>query len=250
MSTWVLVRGWTREARHWGDFPAQLQAAVPEARIVALDLPGNGVFRDRRSPLSIAAMVKHSRQALGTQSIEGPCYLLGLSLGAMVCIDWAARHPTEVAGCVLLSTSLRPFSAFHERLRPGTYATLSRLIFLPGEAQAREAAILGLTSAHVTPRAGLIAAWTRYGRERPVSRGNALRQLVAAARYRAPASPPPVPILVLAAQGDRLVDPSCSLNLARRWGAAIALHPTAGHDLALDDGAWVGAQVQQWLRRT
>jgi pimeloyl-ACP methyl ester carboxylesterase len=82
-----------------------------------------------------------------------------------------------------------------------------------------------------------------------VSRGNVLRQLVAAALYRAPDARPPVPILVLASRGDRLVDAACSVNLARRWNAPIALHPTAGHDLTFDEGPWVASQVQQWLRR-
>jgi len=36
------------------------------------------------------------------------------------------------------------------------------------------------------------------------------------------------------------------LEIARRWSCAIALHPSAGHDLPLDDGAWVAQQVQAW----
>ena len=250
MSTWVLLRGWTREARHWGDFPARLGAAIQSASIVALDLPGNGEFRQRRSPSSIAQMVEHSRQALRARSIEGPYYLLGLSLGGMVSVDWASRQAAEVAGCVLLNTSLRHFGAFHERQRPRNYATLLRLALLEGDPRAREAAILRLTSAGGAARAELTLAWTRFAAEQPVSRGNVLRQLVAAARYKAPACAPSVPILVLASTGDRLVDPNCSVNLARRWSLPLAVHPTAGHDLALDDGPWVAAQVRQWLKPT
>jgi pimeloyl-ACP methyl ester carboxylesterase len=249
MSTWILLRGWTREARHWGDFPAQLAAAVPETRSVALDLPGNGRFRERRSPLSIASIVEELRQALGQQGVDGPYYLIGLSLGGMVSVDWACRHPAEVAGCVLLNTSLRPFSLFHERLRPRHYIALLRLALLERDARAREAAILRLTSTR-SPGAELIAAWTGYAEEQPVSRANVLRQLLAAARYRAPESPPSAPLLVLASEADELVDAKCSTDLARRWRLPIAVHPTAGHDLALDDGPWVAAQVQQWLRRT
>lgn len=246
MSTWILLRGWTREMRHWGDFPTQLAAAIPGARILALDLPGNGSLSRRRSPSSIAAIVDQLREAAGN---AGGHYLLGLSLGGMVSVEWASRHPAEVAGCVLLNTSLRPFGAFYERLRPRNYATVLRLLFARGAA-AREAAILRLTSAAGAPQAGLIADWARYAEEQPVSRANVLRQFVAAARYRAPASPPKVPMLVLASQKDRLVDPRCSISLANDWKVRFATHPTAGHDLTLDDGPWVAAQVQQWLRRT
>ena len=39
MSTWVLLRGLAREARHWGEFPACLASRLAGARLVAVDLP-------------------------------------------------------------------------------------------------------------------------------------------------------------------------------------------------------------------
>ena len=77
---------------------------------------------------------------------------------------------------------------------------------------------------------------------------NALRQLLAAARYSAPEAPPPVPVLLLASARDQLVSPNCSRTLARRWGVPLAMHPSAGHDLPLDDGPWVAAEIRRWLR--
>lgn len=242
MSTWILLRGWTREARHWGDFPALLARALPASRVLALDLPGNGRLASMRAPASIGALVEELRRA----APPPPAYLLGLSLGAMVSVEWARCHPAEVAGCVLINTSLRPFSAFYERLRPKTYPALLRLALFEADAQAREAAILALTSsgAHAPE---LLAEWTRYAQEQSVSRGNVLRQLVAAARYRAPRSGLSVPILILASRRDALVDWRCSEALARRWQAPIRIHESAGHDLTLDDGAWVAARVAEWL---
>lgn len=248
VSAWILLRGWTRESRHWSMFPAQLRAALPEAEPIALDLPGSGELRDHRSPASIAPMVAHCRETLRARGIAAPYGLLGLSLGAMACVEWAARHPAEIRGAVLINTSLRPFSAFHERLRPESYATILRLALFERDVRAREAAILRLTSAG--GGAEVLDAWTRIGRERPVSRANVLRQLMAAASYRAPRTPPQVPLLVLASAHDRLVDPECSRRLAQCWGTAFAQHPRAGHDLPLDDGAWVAARVAEWIRRS
>jgi len=245
MSTWVLLRGWAREARHWGSFPAQLAAALGGIRIVAADLPGSGKLYQRRSPWRIGPIAEDVRQAL---ALSGPLYLLGISMGAMVSVEWARRHGAEIAGCVLLNTSLRPFSAFHERLRPRTYATLARLALFEREPRAREEAILRLTSAGA-PSGALVAEWARYAQEQPVSRGNVLRQLVAAAGYRAPESPP-APVLVLASRRDDLVDVRCSFTLATRWQVPICVHESAGHDLALDDGAWVAARVADWVRRS
>ena len=244
---WILLRGWAREARHWGHFPDDLRAALPGAEVLALDLPGNGALSGRRSPATVAEIVEVLHDA--HQTGDGRVYLLGLSLGAMVCVEWAKRYAGEVAGCVLINTSLRPFSRFYERLRPQAYATIVRHALFPTNSERREAAILRLTSASACADGTLVAAWAAYANERPVSRANVLRQLLAAARYRASASPPPVPLLVLASRGDWLVNPACSISLARAWQAPFAIHPDAGHDLTLDDGAWVTAQIAEWLRR-
>lgn len=241
MSRWVLLRGWARAARHWGDFPARLGAQA-----LALDLPGNGSLHRLRSPVRVAEMVEHARRAIG--EVREPLHLLGMSLGGMVCVEWSSRYPQEVAACVLLNTSMRPFCRFHRRLRPGRYATLLRLIFLESDAEKQEAAILALTSLRHTGQQ--LAQWARFAREQPVSRANALRQLLAAARYRAPERAPAVPILVLASAADRLVDPECSASLARRWSLPLRLHPDAGHDLALDAPAWAAAEIDAWLRRS
>jgi pimeloyl-ACP methyl ester carboxylesterase len=246
VSTWVFLRGWSREARHWGSFPEDFRAFMPDARIVTMDTPGNGELHAARSPSRVAPMVERVRESLRARRIAGPYRLLGMSLGAMACIDWAVRHPDEVRACVLINTSVRPFSALRERLRPGAYRSLLRLLLLERDPRRRESTILGLTSA--SGDEAVVERWVRLGEERPVSRMNALRQLVAAARFRAPDTAPAAPLLVLAGEGDRLVDPGCSRRLAHRWHAAIAIHPTGGHDLALDDGPWVAAQVKRWLR--
>jgi pimeloyl-ACP methyl ester carboxylesterase len=237
---WLLLRGWTRESRHWGAFPAHLGAALPGARIVAADLPGTGARNAEASPARVAEITDAVRREHG----PGPWRLLGLSLGAMVCADWASRHPGEVQACVLVNTSLRPFSPFWQRLRPAAWAGVLGLWFQP-DALRREAGVLALTSA--TAGAEVARAWADFATERPVSRRNALRQILAAARYRAPEQAPGVPLLVLASAADRLVDPACSKELSRRWRTPLALHPSAGHDLPLDDPAWIAAQMRGWL---
>lgn len=246
MSAWVLLRGLTRESRHWGDFPDLLRRRCGAAAVQAVDLPGNGRLHREPSPLRVAAMADSCRRQLLADGIAPPYRVLAMSLGAMVAVDWAARHPAELAGCVLINTSLRPFSPVHRRLRPANYLVLLALL-LRGDAEHRERTVLRLTSRD-GPRPDKLAEWVGYARQHPVSRRNALRQLLAAARYRAPSAVPPVPLLVLAGAGDRLVDPGCSRRLAALWGAAFAEHPTAGHDLPLDDGPWVAERVRAWLR--
>ena len=127
------------------------------------------------------------------------------------------------------------------------HSNLNALALTPRSAIAHERTILRLTSRNPAAAADVLGDWSALRRTRPVSATNALRQLLAAARYRAPVSPPAVPLLVLASRRDRLVDWRCSQELARRWRAEIAVHPTAGHDLTLDDPAWVADQIERWL---
>ena len=245
MMRWLFLRGLTREARHWGDFPQIFRAAMPDADIITLDLPGNGELRDKESPTDVREMVDYCRAEIRRRDMHGPSNLLAMSLGAMVAADWATRYPDEITAGVLINTSLRPFSPFHHRLRPRNYPRLLRLLLGSSE-EMREAAILQMTSNTAPGRAATIDAWSRWARQNPVTKRNALRQIMAAIRYRAPTTAPQAPMLILAGEEDRLVDCRCSKCLAQAWQADLSLHPTAGHDLPLDEPDWVAATVKHW----
>ena len=246
MTCWVLLRGLTREARHWGELPGRLGSGLPDARVRALDLPGNGARWRQRSPTSIGPMMEASRATLKSAGADPPYVLVGMSLGAMAAMAWAAAHPDEVIGVVLINTSGRALSPWFRRLRWQRLPMLLRIL-ATRDRLARERLVLRLTSRHPPqPVAPLIESWAVWSREHPVSVANAFRQLLAAARFSGARPPTQVPVLVLAAAQDALVDPACSLALARAWGAALRLHPTAGHDLPLDDSGWVAAQIASW----
>lgn len=250
MTTWVFLRGLTRDARHWGNFPQRFRAKfdgeLAEGDILTPDLPGNGCLYAQTSPISVDAMMEACRRQLREQGKPPPYHLLALSLGGMVAVAWAARYPEECRAAVLISTSLRPYSSIFERLRPSAWPTVLRLLFANGGA--REGAILGLTSARAAELSDVLPAWTAWALECPVSRRNSLSQLLAAARFAA-VQKPVVPLLILAGAGDRMVHPRCSQRLANAWDVHFALHPTAGHDLPLDDGDWVAREVRAWLAK-
>ena len=249
MTTWVLLRGLMRETRHWGEFPMQFQNAVGAQNVVTLDFPGNGSLHMQASANTVAGMANHCRAQLKQLGYAPPYRVLALSLGAMVAVEWSRLHPPELERLVLINTSLAPYNPFYHRLRPANYPVLFRFL-LSGSVAQRERLILHLTSTQdrsELQRAKLLEQWTSYAREYPVTRANILRQLQAAVSYRAAPTAPTVPALLLAAQQDRLVNVKCSLTLAQQWGCSIELHPTAGHDLPLDDGFWVAQQVKEWL---
>lgn len=245
MSTWILLRGLAREKRHWGEFPQALLQEWPGARVIPLDLPGNGELNTQASPTTIAEMASYCRDALARIGVPPPYHLLAMSLGAMVATAWAEGHPEDIEACVLINTSFGSFSPLHHRLRPGAWPVLVKIL-LSRTAERREQRIFELTSAPPYAHSQVIESWVAIRRSQPVSAWNALRQMVAAARYRAPLIAPAA-TLVLAGAGDRLVDTRCSLEIAQRWNCPVAVHPKAGHDVPLDDGAWVVMEIRKWL---
>jgi pimeloyl-ACP methyl ester carboxylesterase len=148
---------------------------------------------------------------------------------------------------VLMNTSLQPINPFYHRLRPHNYPQLLGLLL--ADQRTREQTILRLTSNHAdaAQRAALLQSWQEYATQNPVSRRNILRQLLAAMRYRASLQAPPVPLLMLAGEQDRLVNVACSRKIAALWQCPLRLHESAGHDLPLDDGGWVVQQIQAWM---
>ncbi|HEY3597313.1 MAG TPA: alpha/beta hydrolase, partial [Paraburkholderia sp.] len=72
MSAWILLRGLTRETRHWGALPAYLQDALNGARVLPIDLPGNGEFATLRSYTNVADMVGFVRLAALESGVPGP----------------------------------------------------------------------------------------------------------------------------------------------------------------------------------
>lgn len=246
MNAWILLRGLTREARHWGAFPEVLAARCPHVPIVAIDLPGNGKLNNEPSPPDVATMAAACRARARALGLAPPFGVVAMSLGAMVTAQWAHDTPEELAAAVLVNTSLRPHSPFHHRLQAAAWPGLLR-VALTRDARRREQAVWSLTSRRPeADRDATVAAWSAIHQDRPVATINGLRQLWAAARYRAPAHAPEVPMLMLCGAGDRLVNPDCSAAIAGAWHATLRTHPWAGHDLPLDDPAWVADTALAW----
>ena len=218
-----------------------------DTTIVLPDLPGAGIHCRETSPTSIRQIVEFVRADIAVHLFDKPVYLLGLSLGSMVALEWARLYPKECAGAVLMNTSLRGVSPFYQRLRPENYLLIIKALLLSRSLPVRESSIFDLTSNMNTQRDTIVANWVRYANELTTTRANALRQLVAAFRYRISEQPPEVPLLLLRGMADKMVDPACSADLAERWQLPLQSHPQAGHDLTLDDGEWVCQRIQDWL---
>jgi len=281
MSAWILLRGLTREARHWGNFAEQFGlglgsaldyavgsaigskagfagefsdgsaavSAMADSSVTLLELPGNGTERGVQAPFSVPGMMTMVRARAAELGIPGPYRLLAMSLGGMVATAWAQRHPQEIERLVLINTSMRPFCNLTQRMRPTAWPVVGRAALAWTNPQGCERRLHDLTCNRRDTAADDIAAWMEIRRTAGVSAANGLRQLWAAARFQADREAPRCPTLLLSSSADRLVDPVCSVRIAAQWHAAHVEHPWAGHDLPHDDPQWTSETIADWLLR-
>ncbi len=244
---WILLRGLARESGHWGAFVPLLQSAFPDAQITLLDLPGTGCFHRETSPRSIQAITDSVRScAMDQAALQQPVTVLALSLGAMVAWEWMRSYPEDICGAVLMNTSFADVSPFYRRLRWQSYIDFIALATMR-DVHERESGILQLTSNRRKQRKQTIRAWEEIQNKRPISLKNSFRQIIAAATYRPGNIKPEQPVLLLNGLGDNLVSPACSEAIHKKWDLELRKHLWAGHDLTLDDGAWVVLQLKDWL---
>lgn len=242
---WVLLRGLSRDSRHWEDLPTLLQSAFPQDQITSLDLAGTGSRNLETCPVSIDAMVDdlrvhYQQQLAGTEPQR--LTLLSISMGGMIAADWASRFGEEIESVVIINSSSR-LSPWWQRMRPA--AMISLLSSLCLGARRREQRIVRYTSNRSEHYESVAKRWLNYHAQAPAKLTTILKQLTAATRF----IPPPalkVPALVIKADQDRLVNSRCSDALAARWKVKLLQHPDAGHDIPLDDPLWLIEQLQSW----
>lgn len=241
---WLFLRGLGRHGKHWGDFPKLFQERFASARVHLADLAGNGTEAQRESFLQVLSYVDDLRARLQPLPEKGFA-LFAMSLGGMVASAWARAYPEEVRALVLVNSSAKDAGPFWQRLRARNYLEVIRLFRESANIELRENVILKITAPTLSPAEREDLAH-RYSAMRTTTPHNFIRQIMAASQYYLPTRPD-VPILVLAANGDRLVDYRCSKQIAQKWNAPIAIHPGEDHDLPLTEPHWVLDEIQKFL---
>jgi pimeloyl-ACP methyl ester carboxylesterase len=247
---WIFLRGLAREQGHWANFPQSFKEYFPHAEIECLDSFGNGTQYFEKSFLSIEESVMElQKRSHFFQEKKEPLFLFSISMGSMLAVEWAKQFPDRFQGMILINTSDRGSSKFFQRLKPENYPGLFMSIFEKG-VYAREKRILEMVT-NLLPLKDpqqlekLIKNYGQLAKKHPLSRSNFLRQILAAARYEFPATAPLENTLLLASKKDRLVSVQCSRQLADRWKLECFEHPSAGHDLPLDDASWIFQQIEK-----
>jgi pimeloyl-ACP methyl ester carboxylesterase len=245
-NTWIILRGLGREKGHWGPFAGRFHDAFPEDEILYVDLPGTGEFRGTASPANVAGIFQFVRgKAIERAKAQASFKLVAVSLGAMVAMEWLKQKPDDLAGAVLINTSLKSLSPMYHRLRWQIWMKFLKLVTeqVPRE---REREIIDLLINSEEARAKALPLWTKLATDHPVSYRTMFNQLLAGSRFEGLNQPVNVPVLLLNSLGDRFVDPSCSAALHRKYGWPLERHAWAGHDLPWDDPEWCVAKIKAW----
>ncbi len=239
---WVLVRGLIRSKFHWGDFAEKFKISTNSESVECVELAGNGYLNHESTPERIEDAILQFKNQINP--IIAPVGIIGISLGGMLAAKWAELYPNDVSHLVLINTSSN-LSPFHARLRPQHYASIITNLALKDPAE-MEKFILGATSNEKEKWLVILKDCIEFQKEHPVTLTNFIKQLKLTSQVDF-GNIAHCKKLILASQKDRLVNYKCSEIIAEAIGSPIRYHPSAGHDLPLDDAAWVIEQISQQL---
>ncbi len=241
----ILLRGLGRDARHWGEFPKLIATAMPEFKIHTIDLPGTGEFYDIKSQLSIKAIAEFmDTEASKKNMISDETYIVGLSLGGMVTAEWSHIRPGKIKKIIMVNSSFSNWSRFYHRLSHKVYYDFIAMFFM--STKRREETILKIVSSNTEQYEKVSKAWQNLWKTKPFKVSTVIRQLVAASIYKLK-NLPQQPVLFLASEQDKLVSPQCYRDIQRHTDWPVISHPTAGHEMPMDEPEWVIEQIKAFL---
>jgi len=247
----VLLNGGMMTFPSWEAIAAPLRARY---RVLRFDFRGQ-LLSPAASPAAIPAdLAGHAADlaALLDRLGWGSTHLVGASFGAEVALEFAAGMPERVRSLVAItamdretpefrrgSDEMRALlahraddgdaTAFYDLLVEGVYSRAYR--------QA-EAATLEARRAQT----GLLPASWFAGVDRLLAALEEFDLTPRLGRIHCPA-------MVLLAADDRIMDGERARALAAAIGAEVAVHPTSGHALVVEDPDWVTAACLDFLAR-
>lgn len=232
------------EPFHWWDFLPQLKDAFPQDLFQLPYLRGTGPAGRSLTSLRVEKNLEFLREQVRPAE-KRPRILLGFSLGGMLALEWAYRHPQEVDAVVLINCSLNR-SRFYRRMTPFAIAQIYKMTRQSCPLHRDEMSLAMTTNLPPERIRELAPHWSSRSEEYPVHPLNFFTQLALASRIPLRKNPPSASLLLLNSGKDRVVHPQCSLDIANAWGLPLHTHPEAGHDLTLNDPQWVVDKLKSW----
>ena len=249
MKNILLLRGLTRQKAHWYDFPKKLEKASGY-RVFHLELPGAGKYSQVVFPLKTEALVQFLNKQIEEfkKENEGEWHLVTISLGGMVALRYLECFPNSVSSACIINSSARDLSPIHHRMQLGVWKKILKVPFTK-DAREQEENILSMVTNLLSEKKfkKVVDQFEKVQQENPMTLENKLRQLLWAYKNSSPKKIE-TPLYFLASRDDKLVNFSCSKELAHKYKSKIDYHATAGHDLPLDDSEWVIEKIKNFIQ--
>jgi len=248
VKNYILIRGLTREACHWHDFPSKLESSDSSIRVHFIDLPGSGIHHKIKFPLITRSLVGFLHQQLEELKSQnsGEFHAITISLGGMVLMKWIEKYENDFESAIIINSSAKDLSPIHHRLQLKVWKDILKTPFIR-DITTRERSILSFTS-NMRESEELDEIAKHYASEyykRPMSLQNSIRQLLWAAKVKSPHKLS-LKTVFIASKGDKLAHYSCSERLAQKLNKEVHLHEHAGHDLPLDCGEWLVEKIRKF----
>lgn len=238
----LFIRGLTRETRHWRGLPEKYQTKYPEHKVYSIDLPGAGEFCEMTSPRKLDDYVEFLRKEIQSRSILGKVVLIGISMGGMIGLRFAELYPEEIEKVFVINASAGNLSSYSERFNLKELKTLLK-IFTTKDLPLKEEMTLKLTTEHFKVTKDVVDEFVAIQHSAPVKPLSGINQLWAASRFKI-TKPLSVPVVIISGLKDRLVAPKCPKKLSEILKAKLVTHPSAGHDLPLDEPDWLLSELR------
>jgi pimeloyl-ACP methyl ester carboxylesterase len=248
----LLIRGLSREKAHWDNFPEFITESIG-LNVYCIDLPGMGEFNYLSSPINLHenTLFLRKRWLELKEKNSGEWIILGISLGGMVCLDWACNFNDDAKRFFVLNSSVKGISSLFERMSPFGLFKMSLALTSNGPSQERH--IFELTSVKESKsKIGVdtIDSWVNIRNKRPITKLNFFRQLISAMKYRA-MKKKITNLTFLAGKQDRLCSYNSSIKLGKFFDSPVYLcEENAGHDFALDRPDFIIEQIRAELEKS
>lgn len=233
----VLLRGLTRASFHWTDFPSSLKRQLNVNQVFCLELPGNGTLHQQTTPALIDEAVEVYRSQLPGNVKKKGIIIFSISLGSMIANRWTEMYPDEIKGLILTNTSFSNLNPFYHRMRISSFLELIRTLWMKNPEDI-ERIILDRTVNNKEIQKTYLNKFVDFRKNHPISLLSILNQLRLAQQARF-TEKPKCPTLIIASKKDYLISYKCSKRLSKKFNIPIKIHPSAGHDITLDDPEWV-----------
>lgn len=230
---YVFIRGLARNKYHWYGFE---KLFAHNSDIIMLDIPGNGEFNKLDSKITIEENTEILREQFLKLKKNGPYTLIGISLGGMIAIDWLNRFESDFERIIVINTSAKNLARPWQRFNLKMAIAIPMLLF--SSDKVIESNILKQTLNKKKIDFELLHSALNL-RQFKTTKINFFKQLFSASKFIFPLNLNAEKLIVVYSENDRLVSSLSSKKIIELTNCRGIVHPSAGHDLPLDDAAWL-----------